>query len=495
MSTVERSPGARKRREAQAASPEAYTPAPAEPMRIAEQVTAREQAEQTLRARAERIVRQGVKLDEIFFTQVSGESLEERLEIVTRIESMTSGKVLFKKKLGAEAEEGETASGINATYQCLFEKVKTEKPVIAYLKPSMHEARFTPDGSMLVWDEHRVEFTIQAISGEFGNDVRQYCSEISHPVFEAARRKTLARKYGLSVDDPWLNVDSYSARVGIPAGETIEREYAVSRIANLLGWKEVPNTAIRMDRGGLDAASVQESVPYTKIDQPPRFLSLEELSTFLEKPPDQWVAEIGADGSPEPHSSLTRLACLDYLVGSMDRHYGNMLIDPVTMRLYGIDNGLSLGVATDVQFGTPSAETKATPEQVEQKTLMGSADPSYWHNMRSIPLEVVLRHKEMRLSPHDHEQLKATYDQMFPSEAPSEYMQELFRFVFKDDRIMSVELECFQERMLNLVTDGRPPQKKPEIDYLPIADQMLAKWRQQEAAQEAQKLGTVGKAA
>ena len=108
----------------------------------------------------------------------------------------------------------------------------------------------------------------------------------------------------------------------VPRGEYYLREAAASDLAEILGLEDlVPSTEIREIKGRVGSAQVFRNDEF-------------EVARNAENP-------MGVLSE----TTIGRAAAFDYLIGNIDRHQGNWLVDEKNGRVVLIDHGFSLPVA------------------------------------------------------------------------------------------------------------------------------------------------------
>lgn len=429
-----------------------------------------------LRAEARKTYTQALKLDADLYTellpQLYEDDLSDRVERIGLSESLNSGERRVRHRLSGRE------SGINETYRDIL---SGDRDLIAYVKPSRSVTRYDSEGFSVGWNPHTLEYE-RLYRRE--KDTIAFCKQTLSPEFDAARRRALALKYDIPEKAKVFDVEMMGARVGVPVERLAHREYAVSHLNEILRWGVVPPTSLRLEKDRRDVSSAQESVLSTDPDNPARIMTYEELAALWYEFPTEWENEMDEEGNPEPQTSLTRLACLDYLVGNMDRHPGNMLYDPVSKKFHGIDNGYAFGMATGLQIGdTSSGSQPKEPGDIPlDPTLPNIKDDLGNRNLRSVPIELALG--RMGLSQVDQEALAAVAEKLFPDGEPIPHLQQLFTFLFEEERVAEVELAAFQGRFMHLVKNGTPPtEMKRGEDYFPIGSVLLAEWELKKAQQ------------
>ncbi len=429
-----------------------------------------------MRAEARKTYTQALKLDADLYTellpQLYEEDLSDRVELIGLSESLNSGVRQNRVELSGKE------SGINQTYR---DQLKGDRELTAYVKPSRAGMRYDDEGFSLGWNPNTLEYERRYRNGK---DTIAFCKQTLSPEFDAARRRALSRKYDIPEKAKVFDVEWMSARVGLPAERLAHREYAVSHLNEILRWGVVPRTSLRLEADGRDVASAQEAVRSEDLSNPARMMKYEDLSTLWHRDPSEWENEMDKEGNPEPYTSLTRLACLDYLVGNMDRHPGNLLYDPVSRKFHGIDNGYAFGMATGLRIGDASSgsQPKEMGDIPLDPTLANIKDNLGNRNLRSVPIELVLG--RMSLSQVDQEALATVAEKLFPDGEPIPHLQQLFTFLFEEERVAEVELAAFQGRFMHLVKNGTPPtEMKRGEDYFPIGSVLLAEWELKKAQQ------------
>jgi predicted DNA-binding ribbon-helix-helix protein len=391
-----------------------------------------------------------------------------------RIESLNSGD-----EVGDREAIGD--GGVNAISRRRYEG---QPPITAYVKPQSGETAYRYDqasqGVIKVsrhWDDKQhklvVSETAFATSGS-GDQIEQnivdnfrYRSE-NHDTFV----QQMADFYRIKPEQVPYSGERFSPRYGVDSGKGAIREYTASRVDAMLGLNVVPLTALRAEHEvrtdpktgktsvgleNVDIASAQEAAPGKPLD----------VATYR---------EVLSQGPNHPGaSSFMRIACLDYLLKSLDRHNENVFYDPATHQFSAIDNGLSMGLASGEQAGGRPQET----------------DP-----LRSIPLSVIMQHPGWQLDDEARASLQKFHDsaikyltrreelkkraqeraasgtitiegigQEIDEELEREesgkeikYLTKLFRLQYENTAIADREGAEFILRLRKLLKEGRPPQ-------------------------------------
>ncbi len=280
-----------------------------------------------------------------------------------------------------------------------------------------------------------------------------------------ATKKNVALAYGIKPEEVPLT-EELTPRNGVEAGSMAMRGYAVSRIDQLFNLDSVPLTVLRTQFDGHDLASVQEAVPSSDPEKPARPFNIEDLDAFKEQGKDHPGAR-----------SIMRIACRQYLVKALDCHNENLLVDPVTKKATEIDPDLSLGLQT--------VETDANGDPVLKngKPVLKDMDP-----YRSLPMEIIADHDDWKLDDEalaefrriyentvSYLSLRATGEHVESVEEGEggalnvgkpeadgkeiKYITQLFRQLYGNEKIASVEAQGMFVRLGEIIQNGRPPVK------------------------------------
>ena len=153
-----------------------------------------------------------------------------------------------------------------------------------------------------------------------------------------------------------------------------------------------------------------------------------------------------------------RIACLDYLVGSMDRHWGNFLYDPVSMKCHGIDNGFSFGMATDVDYEKlPHPEGTTDSRRIGHRHDEARSVFDATSSMISVPMEFIKKHPHLMLDKEARGRLGELLKAIQSHGNEASLTKKLFRMLFPNQKIALVEEDLFVKRLQSLAEHGRPP--------------------------------------
>lgn len=392
------------------------------------------------------------ELDNELFREIirPAETLGESLMRIETVESMRDGKELEWQELGV--------SGVNETTRRVYEG---NPPCVAYVKPQLGEASFEHD--TYTGEISRVQRVLNNDTGMVEKKYETIKETMSaqsalvlenYLTLEFANRETLikevAKHYGVEAEDVPLKPESRTMRTGVDVEKGAIREYIASRINELVGFGVVPLTVLRAEEDLSDMSSVQEAARSSDPERPVRNIELEDLQDLRIRGKEHPMAK-----------SFIRIACLDYLIGSTDRHGGNLLIDPVGQKCIAIDNSYSLGLC----------------KTVEGKSKM--LDPFV-----SVPLDIMMMEKDWKLDDEALGELKRIYDSIqeyiFMRESRKDaeydidkldylsagagkgkeikYISKLFRMLYGNEKIAKREALKFMDRVEVLITLGRPPQ-------------------------------------
>lgn len=391
-----------------------------------------------------------------------------------RIESLNSGtEVAARETIGD--------GGVNAITRRRYEGTP---PIVAYVKPQAGETGYrydrASDSVIQVsrhWDQakHRIITTESALaSGASGDPMEQ--NIVANFRWRSENHANMVQQmadfYRIKPEQVPYSPETFSPRLGVESGKGAIREYTASRVDAILGLGVVPLTALRAENEmrvdpvtgnatkgleNVDLVSAQEAAPGKPLD----------VTTYR---------EIMTQGPNHPGArSFMRIAALDYLLKSLDRHNENVFYDPATNQFSAIDNGLSMGLSSGEQAGGRPQET----------------DP-----MRSIPLSVIMKHPGWQLDDEARANLQRFHDmavaylarreelgkraqeraasgqlsvesigQEIDEELEREesgrefkYLTKLFRLQYENNAIAKREGLEFILRLRKLLKDGRPPQ-------------------------------------
>lgn len=137
----------------------------------------------------------------------------------------------------------------------------------------------------------------------------------------------LAKVYGIKPEEVPFPMTEVGYR-HVDQGHAARAEVVAYTLAMAIGFNEVPMTVLREDAG--EIASVQEAKAGVALAK-----SGEGLMVYVEGPSHPGAA------------SFMRIAALDYLLKSSDRHAGNLLYNAKNKEFVAIDNGYSLGYSVE----------------------------------------------------------------------------------------------------------------------------------------------------
>ncbi|HEU0050786.1 MAG TPA: hypothetical protein VFQ60_01890 [Patescibacteria group bacterium] len=246
---------------------------------------------------------------------------------------------------------------------------KTERRVLGALHQGMvvHFSAKVDKGKFSVRLRHPITKT-----EEFGWAKDRIMAAEGRQKFLAPYTQGIARYYGISERQTSLpeREGRFTYMMGMEPERLALNEAAFSRMGLLLGAiDEVPVTVLRKESNQFYSGQEAKSAKKMKKLGPMTSDQMHELArkgeAFFSK--DQ--------GGEEERESFMKLAILDYLFGSMDRHGNNFFYDVERHRFYGIDNGLSFG------FQMQSKGGRIAPV----------------NRFRSVPIGIVLRHPDWKL--------------------------------------------------------------------------------------------------
>lgn len=403
--------------------------------------------------------------------------VKKQVERIRTVEALSQSTEVQRKSIGD--------AGVNET---TMRKYAGPPPVTAYVKNQHGETHYSDSGVAMTWDKKMLEFK-ENTNVPITEDVRDFFKTVASEIM-GSLKDALGKKYRISSNEVPLDSTSHDWRVGFQPGGSAIREYVVSRFDMLIGADVVPITAIRGEASDpTDLCSVQEAVASTRKEFPVRELYKQEMDILFDEPPERWtlrlrdrfqkkaqeervsdkeeiedlseLAELEETG--EPQKSLMRIGGLDYLVGSMDRHTGNLLYDPVSMKFHAIDNGMSFGMATDVD----------DPELLPVDQMK---------SLRSIPLEIYRAHPEMTLDKEMHGRLAKLLNALQTGGPEAALTKRLFKMLFPKQEIAVVEEELFIKRLQTMVEHGRPPMEEIAPRLFPIG--LMVRGRMEEEPED-----------
>lgn len=421
------------------------------------------------------------KVDDIFLREIGASSgdLSAHIEQIESLENLATGPIKESLRLGD--------GSVNAVTRVKIEG-EGGKEVTGFMKPRSGEGYHDHDGTPLVYS---------VIDGKYFRNEDAEVSDTEHFVmrtwssdsFQEEYAKQMAKLYKIPTSEfeaykKTLKPDRFGPRIDIPPDGFIPREIVMSRMNMLCGFDVIPTTVAREitrefpDGGGgkkiiKEMASVQEGVASSNPEKPSRHMTGEEFMACLQRPPAEWHKVFNLDYSqedienlkkqgrqPEPQESMTRIASLDWLMGSQDRHFENFFIDPATGKMTGIDNGLHSGRARGVEV----AHGKTADVYENGAWIKKKSDPTaQMRQLRSIPLEIMEQNKELKLSSQDQKQMQQLFE-MIANRGPQERaVSGMFKAMFENEQEAKVQLGRFMLRLKHLAEHGRPDLKAGDL--------------------------------
>lgn len=443
----------------------------------------REQTTEQYEKRSRELLKASRELDQELHFLIGGD-LKEKTELLQAMDTMTYGDELDREHVGH--------AGVNSITLRTYSHIEGPEPIAVptYVKPRSGEAAYRYDpttgrtfkssyiynkksGTMDLYEELlSSRDTDGNISVEkspdwdawnedkrsaFEVEQRELYEALEYRASSAQRLKEgVARQYGIAVESVPLS-ETGTLRHGVEANGTAVREYAASRIDQLFGFDVVPLTVLRKEHDGQDVASVQEAV------QPS---GKERIGGVT------WQMYFGLKEQGKNHpaaASLMRVACLDYLLQSLDRHPNNLLFDPNNNTFKAIDNGFCMGLSA-------KEETRFPDGRVETDTTIVDS-------IVSVPLEIVDKQADWEIDNELHGRLSAFYESALQYEAFKDRMSKetdpmalrrmeqekdmiggeykffskIFRMVHQNENIAKTEAMSFLRRLKHLVDNRRPP--------------------------------------
>ena len=412
-------------------------------------------------ARIDQILSVTKEIDALIFNagEKGIENIMEVFENIDRFETLAYGKEIGRDIVGEP--------GMNAITRRTYEGKEGGPGAIAYVKPESGETTFEYDEvADTLFD---VRYHPDKKSGKMQKIRRPSKREDAQNIVALFKSRAevgqlTAERYGITPEELVLHTpEEMTLRYGVEARSTALREYAASRVNELLNWDIVPLTVLRPEEDGQDMASVQEAVPAADPKIPPKTTDADNLEDIL---------DLGAEHPGA--KSFMRIACFDYLIKSTDRWNENIIYDEVAEKYYAIDNGLSLGLS------------------LVYKGENQPADP-----YTSIPMEIVQEHSDWKLDTEAITELQRFHDETTEYLAQLEkggadetkkdvgikHLTSIFRLLYDHEKIAKEEALDFFKRINYLLQNGRPPTLQKVKSHVP--GQLVDRLNIEEAATSA----------
>lgn len=381
------------------------------------------------------------------------------------------------------------SEGINAISRVKFE-VKGGEPEVGWMKEEFGETYFAKDGAKKRWDYRKGGFEVA--DPEVDHEVAQLMAVWSSDAFRSGFEAEWAKEHGVTPEkakeilSSTFDEEVFTARIDINPRSMAAREAVMYRMGLLTGLANVPPTVERIQpkmvedemmgsRATYTSASIQEQVPSTSDEKEKRSrnLSVEEMKTLLTVPESEWGEIIPGMNMETFNKRMTELACMDWLMGSLDRHHENFFIDPVSGEVHAIDNGLHSGRGRKADgsiIRMPGSEAK--------KKTMSTDVTLGMRQLRSVPLEILGNNPGMTLSNETRQNLQNLYDRFFSSDellpgtnsgsAEKLAIEKQFMVLFPDSpQEAAHQMIGFINRLKTLAETGRPPETFKK-DLFPI---------------------------
>ncbi|MFZ2803869.1 MAG: hypothetical protein WA001_01465 [Patescibacteria group bacterium] len=441
--------------------------------------------ERERRERVEKLVDAAYALDNELFTSILPlEDFEESKQSLDAVDTMVNGDEVKRERLGE--------TGINSISKRTF-RLEGNPEVVAFVKPQSGEATFKydPTTKQLMSVQHELgdngsigeKQTVYASYKEIGQgdmlkstpeDVRAQIEDNAIVDHFKSRleggeriRKQIADYYGITPEEVPLKHDEFGPRVGIDAGDSVIREYTMSRINELVKFGVVPLTTLHAESLTKDVSTAEDKKLNRKVQEVTKNVDVasaqeaargKEMSVKLFK-------ELKEQGPKHKGAkSLMRLACLDYLGKTVDRHPKNIFYEDSTGQFSGLDNGLSGGL---------SRTYDARNEKGEPAKKSGPIDA-----YRSVAMELTEEHDDWALDEEAVIELMRIYDSTKNYLAAREkvgsiagagkeikYLTNLFRLQYGNEKIAAKEGRDFFTRLEYLIKNRRPPKLSTEEQF------------------------------
>ncbi|MCA9390824.1 MAG: hypothetical protein KC582_01055 [Candidatus Magasanikbacteria bacterium] len=380
------------------------------------------------------------------------------------------------------------AEGINAINRVKFKDKDSE--AVGWMKEEVGEAYFAKDGTKKKWNFRLGAY--ETADSEPDTEVKMLADVWNSESFKASFSEEWAKENGTTAEEARkilstaFDAEVFTPRIDINPRSMAAREAVMYRMGLLTGLADVPPTVERIQSKMIEdevmgskvaytSASIQEQVPSTSSDpeKKSRNLSIEELRTLLLKKESDWGEVVPGMDQENFKKKMTELACMDWLMGSMDRHHENFFVDPVSGGVHAIDNGLHSGRGRKKDGSIIRIKGKET-----SKKRM-DADPTVgMRQLRSIPLEILGNNPTLKLSDETRGNLANLYNRILSSDelipgsnkgsAEKLAVEKQFKILFPDShKEASNQFLGFIERLKLLAETGRPPDEFTK-DLFPI---------------------------
>jgi hypothetical protein len=417
-------------------------------------------------AQADRLLSQARMLDERFARLFATRASEEGSEIIRKLE------VIEVLSDGVEDDGPEFAlenEGVNVTSRKLYvskeEGAHAPEPVEGITKAEWGEVSYTlKDGEIKkilrrAQPSGAIEEELVSMSRGQKSEQKLAQTWTAFLMIRPEFIRQIAEQYDIEESEVPMHPERMSFFYGVDVGQQTRSEFTVSRIDQLCGLDTVPITVLRKEKHGL--ASVQELVEARETIEG-------DFTKTLKLPAEHPTVK-----------SLIRIACLDYLTQGLDRHPGNIMFDEARQTFIAIDNGLAMGLSVrrEVKF--------ADKETGEIKRIEQRAAPL--NGMNSVPIELAELRPDWKLDDEAWQIMKTLYDELFQYAAYAagdlsfedqqalppgvvkgelaEYLSDLFRFQYQQEKVAAKELMRFLGRLRHLIDRRRVPPMRDRTDF------------------------------
>lgn len=419
---------------------------------------------------SDRIAFEARKLDDSFarilVTRSVG-SLEQIHKDLDTLEILGSGKQVVDDKTRTVELQGRFNQTDVIEYVPATPSAEGAPPLEAIRKGTWGEVLFAFEAGKLVMIARSIDQSGKLVEqslpfDENDEDQREMIEYFTNRLNNLGNTlESLAYEYEIAPDEVPLSSERFLFKAGFDVGQPARSELTVSRIDRLCGLNVVPLTTLRSEKHGL--ASVQEKAD-ARLTRPHDFRRALKL-----------------DADHPMAKSLIRIACLDYLVGSGDRHEKNLMFNKKTQEFIAIDNGYSLGFSRDTQVNHLD---KATGEIVSSNVQNAPME-----GLISVPIELMEKRGDWQLDDESWQAMKSLYDELYASAQSrvgkmsvdeekdmispiatggeaAKFLSELFRFQFQNEKVADKEIGHFLERLRYLIENRRPPAMRDRQDFL-----------------------------
>jgi hypothetical protein len=292
-------------------------------------------------------------------------------------------------------------------------------------------------------------------------------------------RQAIAEEYGIEPSQVEVPVGRAGYLFGTESAEVLLRE-RFAWICDMIAWGNVvPVTVLRSNYKPQQEQLVswQRGARGEDPAAPPREFEDEELFNLWQIAPDRWANELNPEIASRLESDAAREAWAqevkrglvmsalldDVFLDAVDGRELNMLISPVSGRLFKLDNSLSVPLLPANK--TIPIKKEGLPEELRGLELK--------QRRRSWTMELVAHH-QLKVDEPTRAHLKGMLDQMMDprSELRRLFVTEL-QLLCKHPKIVQKKLEQITTRLAEWVQHGTNVSKKPGVDFVNAFEEVV----------------------